>query len=174
MRATVSRVAFSAGILFAGSAMAGSPPLASPQSQNFQVLLSISDECQVGTIADLDFTPVAGVGFLTSDLMAQTTINVGCTKGTIATVALSDGGNFAAGTRRMTNGADFVAYDLYTDNTYVTVWNGTNTRQVTGDGVIAGASPALNQPLVVYGKVPAQNTGGAGSYSDSITATVTF
>lgn len=174
MRATVSRVAFSAGILFAGSAMAGSPPLASPQSQNFQVLLSISDECQVGTIADLDFTPVAGVGFLTSDLLAQTTINVGCTKGTTATVALSNGSNFLAGARRMAGGTDFITYDLYTDNTYTTAWNSTNTRQATGNGAIAGASPALNQALIVYGKVPAQNTGGAGSYSDSITATVTF
>lgn len=175
MRAKVlAAVAVSAGFLFAGTVMAGSPPLTSPQSENFQVLLTISDECEVGVISDLDFTPVAGVGFLTSDLTAETTINVGCTKGTIATVALSNGGNFAAGTRRMTDGTDFIAYDLYTDNTYGTVWNATNTQQATGDGAISGASPALNQALTVYGKVPAQNTGAAGAYSDSITATVTF
>ncbi len=41
-------------------------------------------------------------------------VSVACVKGTSANVELSDGGNFSGGTRRMSNGTDFLNYDLYT------------------------------------------------------------
>lgn len=136
--------------------------------------LTVTKECKVGTIPDLDFTPTSGVGFITNDLTAQTTISIGCTKDTVATVALSNGGNHSGTTRRMSNGTDLVEYDLYTSNTYATVWNSSNTRNVTGNGAVSGNAPVLNQTLTVFGKVPAQNTGSVGNYTDTITATVTF
>ena len=160
--------------LIMGTTLAGSPPLTSPQTQSFNVKLTITKECDVGTISDIDFTPGAGVGFLSSALTATTTISVGCTKGTVATIALSNGGNFASGTRHMKLGSDLIAYDLYTDAAHTTVWNATNTQNATGTGAVSGGAPTHDQSLTVFGLVPSQNTGAPGLYTDAVTASVTF
>lgn len=69
-----------------------------------------------------------------------------------------------------TNGDGAVNYQLYLDAAHSTIWGdgtaGTSTATGTGSG--------LSQSLTVYGQVPAQTTPAPGTYSDTITATITF
>lgn len=77
------------------------------------------------------------------------------------------GGRITA--RKMVLGANSIAYQLYQNATRSTVWGntvGTNTVAGTGNGNV--------QLLTVYGSVPAQATPPAGTYSDTVTVTVTY
>lgn len=79
--------------------------------------------------------------------------------------------------RQMGSGANLLNYDLYTSGSYATIWgDGTS-----GTGVVTGTVtlPALlgsgftDNP--VYGRIPGSQTSTAvGSYSDTITVTVTY
>ena len=69
----------------------------------------------------------------------------------------------------MTSGANTVNYSLYTDIARSTVWGntvGTDTKSGTGNGSA--------QTLTVYGQLPAGQYPTPGSYSDTITATITY
>lgn len=92
-------------------------------------------------------------------------------------IDLSRGGGASYGARRLASGANLLAYNLYTDNSRLTVW---------GDGS-GGSSPVESSLLLdllglapprthtVYGRVPAgQSSAVPGSYVDTITVTVTY
>jgi spore coat protein U-like protein len=79
--------------------------------------------------------------------------------------------------RTLVNGADTLNYNLYTANTYTTVWgdNTGGTGHATGTG--AGMGVPQTQSLTVYGRLRAVDNVagvGAGIYSDTITATITY
>ena len=102
---------------------------------------------------------------------AQTTVAVTCTNGTPYNVGLSVGGGTGAtvATRKMTSGANLMNYSLYSDNGYSTVWGptiGTNTITGTGSGLV--------QTLNVYGSITALQSTPAGTYTDSITVSLTY
>jgi spore coat protein U-like protein len=62
-----------------------------------------------------------------------------------------------------------LGYGLFTDSGHVTNWGNTiGTDTVTGTG--SGAA----QALTVYGEIPASELVAPGSYSDTITATVSY
>lgn len=93
------------------------------------------------------------------------------------TVALSQGSSNNYAMRRMTNGGNFLTYNLYRDSTRQTVFgNGTgNSATVSGSMLLdlLGLSPPINIP--VYGRVlPGQITAVPGIYADTITVTVTY
>ena len=68
-------------------------------------------------------------------------------------------------------GGDMV-FNLYTDASYSTVWGNGTTGGLVGGSIPAGDS---NQSQPVYGRIPAgQNTLRAGSYSGSLTMTLTY
>ena len=125
-----------------------------------------------------------GVGFGNYDTLSATaltstgTLSFSCTSGipilgATFTVSLNAGssGTFAA--RTLKNGANTLNYNLYTSVAYTTVWGDGTASTAT----VSGTYPMNNAPpvtLTVYGLIPAQQNVLAGSYSDSITATVTF
>ena len=71
----------------------------------------------------------------------------------------------------MANGASYIPYQIYTDNTYGTIWNGAVTG-MTGGATGTGG----NQTYTMYGRTqaPAIGTLGSGNYADTVTATVTY
>jgi len=69
-------------------------------------------------------------------------------------------------TRAMSNGALFLSYDIYTTPTYTTVWNTVNGI----GGIGTGAMQAIN----VYGYIPPAEAAPAGSFTDTVTVTVSF
>jgi spore coat protein U-like protein len=88
------------------------------------------------------------------------------------TIDLSKGVGSGYSPRRMHKGGDNLSYNLYLDASRVTVWgNGTG-----GSSRYGPVTPPLGSPVTVtiYGRMPARQNVRAGSYTDTITATINF
>ena len=124
-----------------------------------------------GTLAFGNYDPVGANA--TTPLAGTSTFNVTCTKNTAYTVTLGTGANSASavGTTRAMKDAGtgaFLSYEIYTNNTYATVWNTTNTM-----GGTAASTSAI--ALTAYGRIPAgQNVPAAAGYTDTVVSTVNF
>jgi spore coat protein U-like protein len=107
----------------------------------------------------------------------NSTINVKCTKNTPFTVALN-GGSTAGGTvaqRLMAFGANTLQYNLYTSGAFTTVFGDGSGASKTEAGTGAGIATA--SAFTVFGQLPDNATNQAavpGSYTDTITVTVTY
>lgn len=93
-------------------------------------------------------------------------------------IALSTGGSGSYATRKLAAGAPTLNYQLYTNLARTTVWgDGTaGTSVVSGTLSLSPLNPVTLSPSpVVYGRVPlGQTSAVAGSYTDTITVTVTY
>jgi len=99
-------------------------------------------------------------------------IVVTCSRGAgTMTVDLSAGGNGTYFPRAMRFGTNVLTYNLYTTVSLTTVWG--NGSGGTGNIVWSYNNNSSNV-FSVYGKIPAQQNVSTGSYSDSITITVSF
>lgn len=104
------------------------------------------------------------------------TISIACaTTVTAPVVTLSTGGSGTYSSRRMTSGAWLLNYNLYTNSARTIIWgNGTggSVSQTLSGGTISGGQRRFSP--TVYGRIPALQNVGAGSYGDTIIMTVTF
>jgi spore coat protein U-like protein len=77
----------------------------------------------------------------------------------------------------MANGGNFISYNLYSDAGYSTPWTtgATNSTCTTVGQCYIGTGTGSAQTLTVYGKVPTVAVApAAGSYTDTVTITVTY
>ena len=151
------------GVLTLG--LASTAAHATTTTTTFAVTANVQATCVVSA-APLSFGTYNGV--LNN---ATSTVNVTCTNSTPYNVGLDQGTATGATvtTRKMKNGANLLNYSLFSNSGMTTNWGNTvGTDTVTGTG--SGAS----QSLTVYGQVPAGQYVTPGSYSDTITATVTY
>jgi spore coat protein U-like protein len=99
------------------------------------------------------------------------TVTVTCTNTTTYTVGLSAG--LATGatvtTRKMQNGTYLLPYALYSNSGMTTNWGNT-----AATNWVSGTGSGVAQPLTVYGQIAAGLYVTPGSYTDTITATVTY
>jgi spore coat protein U-like protein len=114
----------------------------------------------------------ASQGVLSSALSATGAITARCTNGDAFRIALSSGssGNVAARQMQRTGGGGTVNYQLYVDSTHASAWGDGNSGTTMATSTGTGNAQSIN----VYGLVPAQSTPMPGSYSDTITATISF
>ncbi|MBD3770655.1 MAG: spore coat U domain-containing protein [Rhodobacterales bacterium] len=138
-------------------------------TDSFTVSAEVIDACNL-TANNLDFGSYSAISGSAVD--ATSTLSVTCTNGTSYTIALDEGttagGAFTA--RLMTDSTNTLSYNLYTSAARTTVWgDGTGATQTT-----AGTGSGTLQSLTVYGRVPSSQNVPVGSYSDSVTATITF
>lgn len=102
-----------------------------------------------------------------ADTRGTGTIRLSCDQAVTATVALSGAGG-ASLDHAMRNGASALVYDLYVDAQRAGVW---------GDGTGGSQTVSLTGTLVdrpVYGAIRARQRVTAGSYTDTITLTVSY
>ena len=96
-----------------------------------------------------------------------------CPNGTPYEISLSEGGSANFTQRQMsetTAPANKLNYNLYTDNTYATIWgNGT-----AGTGTVLGLGTSSDSFHIVYTRIPVQATPYAGNYTDTLTITVVY
>jgi len=165
LKQTIGTISAAVLLAVAGSAAAAT------KTDNMQVSATVSKNCIIDA-PDLNLGTFDG----TNNLTANSTISVRCTSGTTFNVDLSTGAGTYAN-RTMSNGTDTLSYNLFTTNGYTTVWgDGTGTTG-RGSGTGAGMAVGNAQSLIVYGRLLASaNTGpvGAGTYTDTITATITY
>jgi spore coat protein U-like protein len=97
-------------------------------------------------------------------------IAVTCTSSTTYTLGLDKGiGAGATETARLMTGPSgaLLGYGLFQDAAYSTNWGqASGTESQTGTGAA--------QNFTVYGKIPANEYAAPGSYSDTVTATITY
>ena len=165
LKQTIGTISAAVLLAVAGTAAAAT------KTDNMQVSATVSKNCIIDA-PDLNLGTFDG----TNNLTANSTISVRCTSGTTFNVDLSTGAGTYAN-RTMSNGTDTLSYNLFTTNGYTTVWgDGTGTTG-RGSGTGAGMAVGNAQSLIVYGRLLASaNTGpvGAGTYTDTITATITY
>ena len=159
-RPTLGVVAASASIVsFAHAATA---------TDTFQVTATVPDECIISA-TDLAFGNYSVTVGAAVD--GSTNLSVTCSGGTAYEVSLDAGAGAGASvaTRKMTSGANTLDYSLYQDAGRTQVWGVTS-----GTDTVAGTGTGSAQTISVYGQIAAAQPAAAGSYADTITATVTF
>jgi len=92
------------------------------------------------------------------------------------TVALSTGGSGSYAARRLSSGANTLAYQIYSNASRTTVWgNGSGGSSVVNGGLLLGLFAPVSATYTVYGRLPAgQGAAAAGAYADVIVVTVAY
>ncbi len=122
---------------------------------------------QTGRTCTVSATAVAFGNYTGAVDNVTSTITVDCANGRAYDVALSGGDSGSVTARYMVNGAAHLNYGLYSNSTYTTNWGNTAaTNWVTGTG------NGRAQPLTVYAQIPAGQNVAPGTYTDTITVTV--
>jgi spore coat protein U-like protein len=155
-------------VALTGTLLAG-PASAQTASATFDVSITVEADCTI-TVDDLAFGTVTD---LTPEIEASTTGAVTCTG--ISPVSVSfdagTGGASTFATRQMALGTDTVDYNLYADAAHTEILGDGSTGTVTIDFTSTGGDDAFD----VFGQTaPAQNPKPAGTYTSTVTATVTF
>lgn len=134
----------------------------------FNVSATVVNNCLISA-TNIAFT---SQGVLKSALSATGAITARCTNGDAFRIALSGGStnNVAARQMQRAGGGGAVNYQLYVDSGHATAWGDGSA----GTGMATGTGTGNPVSINVYGLVPAQSTPMPGSYSDSITATISF
>jgi spore coat protein U-like protein len=141
---------------------------ATTTTASFTVTMTLNASCTIVSTATINF---GSQGVLTANVDQTTTLQVQCTNTTPYNIGLDagTGSGSTVTTRKLTSGANTVNYSLYSDTGRTTVWGntvGTNTVSATATGAA--------QSYTIYGRVPSQTTPAPGTYTDTITVTVTY
>jgi spore coat protein U-like protein len=137
----------------------------STATTSFTITATITNNCTIAA-SNLSFGVYSGA---TSN--ASSTITVNCTRNAPYYVGLNAGTSSGATvtTRKMVSGSNTLSYALYSDNARTINWGNT-----VGTDTVAGTGTGANQSLAVYGQIPAGQSPAPGTYSDTVTATVTY
>lgn len=132
-----------------------------------QVTAAFANTCRITTATDLDF---GAVTVLAGDRDQTSSIQLQCPNGTVWRIGLNNGGNATGNTRRMAGpSGNHLRYELYRNPERTQRWGntlGTDTSNGTGNNA--------SQSLTVYGRIPAQASPVPGTYSDTVTVTLTY
>jgi spore coat protein U-like protein len=115
---------------------------------------------------------VSNVGINFGTITTSGSLAVNCSTGLPYSLDLDAGVNPAAANanRQLANGANRLGYNIYTTNTFTTVWGsamaGGTSQSFTGTG--------SNQSITAYVKTPIQTAPPTGLYTDTVTITATF
>jgi spore coat protein U-like protein len=154
-----------------GAAGLGSTVSAAQATANLGVSATVTNNCTISTaaLAFGSYDPV--VAHASTDLDGTGVVTVACTKGMTATIGLGLGANAAGVVRRMKDaGTNYLTYELYQEVGHTTVW---------GDGGAGLLSPVAApskaaRDFTVYGRVTSNQDIPAGSYTDTVVASVNF
>ena len=162
-----ARIALVFGGLMLG---VSSPALAQTATANLNVTASVANRCTITTTAVSfgAYDPV--VDHATTPLDGTGSVIVACTKGATGTRIDLGQGSYYSGARRMQAGTEFLTYELYSNSGRTTVWS-----SGAGNGLSLTPAPSsAPRTFDVYGRVPAGQDVGVGSYSDVVVATINF
>jgi spore coat protein U-like protein len=151
--------------------LAASPVVAAgTATTTFSVSATVVATCSVSAAALSFGTSIPTPINLNVD--ATSTLTATCSANSPYTVALNagtgTGATFAA--RKLSSGANSLNYTLYTDANRSTVWgDGTGSSSLSNQ---TGTGAA--QTITVYGRISSGQTPAIGSYTDTVTVTISF
>ena len=138
------------------------------------VSLTVVEECLLAT------EPLAfgTTGVVDANVETSATITVECTRHSPYEIGLDSGlnddGSGDVGDRHLfrSGGAvdDLLQYQLYSDSGYSDVWGDTICSNTVGSADATG----LDETHEVYARIPTHQNGPAGTYADTITATIWY
>lgn len=138
---------------------------------NLSVSASVAVNCTIstGALAFGSYDPV--VTHASSPLDGTGSVTIACTKGSSQTIGLGLGSNASGSQRRMTDGSsNYLNYELYQNSARTTVWGNSGADLYTP----AAAPSKAARTFTVYGRVAANQDVPAGTYTDTVVATVNF
>lgn len=167
---------YTSSLMVSGRIPSGGSPCTSSSggtpvpSRTFIASANLGGTCTI-TASDVNFGTVASLATATT---ASGSLAVTCNPGMPYSIALNAGittGNTIAARRMSLNGSGpgVVSYQLYQDAGYSTLWG-----DGTSGAIYPGTGAVITQTIPVHGRVPAQPTPAAGTYRDTITATITY
>lgn len=147
-------------IVFPGSVPAATAP------GSVGVSTIVPSSCNVATL------PLAfGIYSSTAQVTQTTTLTVTCTTGTTYILAMDAGlGGGTTTTRKMSGpSGSLLNYGIFKD-----AGNSQNWGNVPGTDTLAGTGSGLLQTISVYGLIPTGQTLTGGSYTDTVTVSMTY
>lgn len=146
-------------------------------TQTFQVTASIVNGCVIsgtntGVFGSLDFGTQPGVGSTSASAsyVQSSTINLACTPGTTLNMSINGGSNYGTSRNlRVANNTNLVAYTLYTSATHSAA-----SAIPVNQNVALTYSNANNITLPIYGLLQLSGVNRAGTYSDTLTVTLSW
>jgi spore coat protein U-like protein len=144
---------------------------------SFNVTATVVNDCIIGStnIAFGNYDPTSA-----TTVTAQGAVTAKCTKGDAVSVALNQGANPAGAStaavpaRQMANGTNLLPYHIYIAAApSATEW-GAGTVGTNEPAAQTSATVNTALTFTTYGSLPAGADVPAGSYSDTVIATVTF
>jgi len=149
------------------AAVAAAPAMAATTTNTMPVSVNVINSCTVAATPMSFGSPTAIGG---ANVNSSSTITLVCTNGALYDVALDNGLHVSGASQRNMHSAGGVAipYNVYSDAARTAAWNSTSTQ--SGTMGLTGTTT-----LTAYGQIPASASPVvAGSYTDTITVTVTF
>lgn len=148
------------------------PVQAASATANLSVSATIVNNCTISTtpVSFPSYDPIGANATVDAD-NGTGTVTITCTRGTTATIGLGLGSNASGTTRRMLNGtSNYLNYELYQTSARTIIWGN------SGAGLFSpGAAPTkAPRTFTVYGRIFAGQDLPAGSYADTVQATVNF
>jgi spore coat protein U-like protein len=139
---------------------------------------ALGENCSVVAtpLAFGNFAPLSGTVLdVTSTVTVTCTCTVVCL-GINYTVAVSAGGSGTFSPRRMSAGTPKLPYNGFTTAARTTVWgDGTGSTAMPARCRLVGAiGSSWVEPITFYGRIPVSTGISPGSYTDSLTVTVTY
>jgi spore coat protein U-like protein len=136
-----------------------------PATGSFSVTATVVPSCSI-TASALNFGAYTGAA-----ANATSTLTVQCASGTPYNVGLNAGTASGATvtTRKMMNSSNALSYSLFSDSGRTKNWGNT-----VGTDTLGGSGSGTAQTLTVYGQVPGGQKPVPGSYTDTVTATLTY
>jgi spore coat protein U-like protein len=86
------------------------------------------------------------------------------------TINLSRGGAPTFNPRQMKKSAETLNYNLYLDGAYATIWGDTTS----GTSRYGPIKPIASDTITIYGRIPISQDHTAGSYTDTVIATINY
>lgn len=160
--------------MLAACAMAG-PARAGSLETQFKVYLDVVASCTFVSATDVAFG--SQVVIPGQSLEAFGSLRVSCNVPVAYQISLNQGlHGSGVNDRKMSNGSDTIAYQLYSGNTGTTSCNAAASIQwgnATAGCVYGDSYGSVEQEIQIHGKLTIDNP-RAGNYSDTITATITY
>jgi spore coat protein U-like protein len=172
MRKTVRQI-----ILIAVPAICLADAFAATAVSTMTNTVTITNSCIISSAGfTTSYDPI--IANATTDKHTTATVTTTCTVGASPVITLGQGANPDTGStdavplRRLTNGGgapSYLNYALYSDTGRAVTWG--NTSATAPAAVTATGSPTS---ITIYANIPAAQSLGAATYTDTIVATVTF
>jgi spore coat protein U-like protein len=118
------------------------------------------------------YDPTVATATVSSGTVAVSCVVSGATGHNPITVALSAGNSGNFNSRTMLNGTDSLSYNLFLDAAYTQIWGDGTGVSLTDTVFVTPGKQSFN--ATVYGMMPALQTPGSGTFTDTITVSVSF